>query len=63
MQGNNLIWIGLFCCLVALAIQVFPNAAFNIGVEIGASWLVFGFGIFLILVGALIATAGRRGPR
>ncbi len=58
MVKNNLIWIGLFCCIAALAIQVFPNAAFNMGVDVGASWLVFGFGVFLILVAALISTAG-----
>ena len=58
MISNNLIWIGLFCCLAALIIQVFPNAAFNMGVDLGASWLVFGFGVFLILVAALIASSG-----
>jgi hypothetical protein len=58
--ANNLISIGLICCLAALAIQVFPDAAFRIGADPGASWLMFGFGAFLILVAALIATGGRR---
>jgi len=62
MAVNKLIWVGLVCCLAALAIQVFPNAAFQIGVDVDASWLVFGFGVFLILMSALVSlTGGRRG--
>lgn len=60
MATNNLIWIGLFCCLIALGVQMFPNAAFNTGVDVGASWLVFGFGVFLILVAAFVAASGRQ---
>ena len=44
--ANNLISIGLVSCLLALAIQVFPGAAWRIGADPGASWL-------------LIATGGR----
>lgn len=53
---NTLIWIGITCCLTALCIQLFPNAAFRLGVDVDASWLVFGFGVFTILVAALTAT-------
>jgi len=63
MAVNKLIWVGLVCCLAALAIQVFPNAAFRIGVDVGASWLVFGFGVFLILMSALVSLSGGRRRR
>ncbi|WDI32375.1 hypothetical protein PUV54_04105 [Hyphococcus flavus] len=59
MATNNLIWIGLFCCLIALAIQLFPDAAFRAGADVNSSWLVFGFGIFLILVAAFVAASSR----
>lgn len=59
MATNNLIWIGLFCCLAALTVQMFPEAAFRLGVDVGASWLVFGFGVFLILVAAFVAASSR----
>ena len=62
-MANNLIWIGLLFCLAALSIQLFPDAAFSLGADAAASWLVFGFGVFLILVAALIATGGRRGAK
>ena len=58
-MSNMLITTGLGCCLAALAIQLFPDAAFRMGADPAASWLVFGFGVFLILAGALIS-AGRR---
>ncbi|WP_425410120.1 hypothetical protein [Hyphococcus sp.] len=58
MATNNLIWIGLFCCLIALGVQLFPEAAFNMGVDVGASWLIFGFGVFLILIAAFVAASG-----
>ncbi len=57
---NTLIWTGLVCCLGALSLQLFPDAAFRLGADPAASWLVFGFGVFLILAGALIASGGRR---
>lgn len=61
MAFNKLIWVGLFCCLSALAIQVFPNAAFQMGVDVNASWMVFGFGVFLILMSALINMNSKSG--
>ena len=59
MALNKLIWVGLICCLAALSIQVFPNAAFRMGVDVNASWMVFGFGVFLILMSTLISLAGK----
>ncbi len=60
MTINNLVWVGLCCCLAALMIQVFPDAAFRIGVDVGASWRVFGFGVFLIVVSAVMSIGARR---
>ncbi|MEO1135941.1 MAG: hypothetical protein AAFW68_04905 [Pseudomonadota bacterium] len=60
---NTLIWIGILCCLTALCIQLFPNAAFRLGIDVGASWLVFGFGVFTILVAALAAVPGSQRNR
>lgn len=60
MAANTLIWVGLTCCLIALAIQVFPGAAFNMGVDVGASWLVFGFGVFLIAVSIILNMTSKR---
>jgi len=59
MALKTLIWVGLACCLAALTIQVFPEAAFRMGVDVGASWMVFGFGVFLILISALISMSGK----
>ncbi len=64
MPMNNAFWVGLVCCLVALAIQVFPDAAFRAGVNVSAAWLVFGFGVFLILMAAVLSHTGSgRGSR
>ena len=61
MAFQKLVWVGLACCLVALAIQVFPQAAFHAGADARASWLVFVFGIFLIAIAAI--TIRSSGPR
>ena len=61
LAANTLIWVGLSCCLIALAIQVFPNAAFQMGVDVGASWRVFGFGVFLIAVSVLLNLSEKNG--
>ncbi len=60
MAAEKLIWTGLVCCLAGLTIQVFPNAAFRMGVDVGASWFVFGFGVFLLLISTLISLAGGK---
>lgn len=53
-------WIGCICCLAALVLQLFPQAAFRIGVDIGATWRLFAFGFFLIALSSLAASQGRR---
>ena len=58
MAIEKLIWVGLACCLTALGMQVFPNAAFSVGIDVNSAWLVFGFGIFLILISAFVALTG-----
>ena len=57
MNVNKLIWVGLICCLSSLIIQLFPEAAFRMGADANASWLVFGFGVFLILVASFVGKA------
>lgn len=60
---NSLIWTGLVCCLAALSLQLFPGLAFRIGAEPAAAWLVFGFGVFLMLIAATIASSAQRTKR
>ncbi|MEZ5894898.1 MAG: hypothetical protein R3C40_06475 [Parvularculaceae bacterium] len=63
MTTGQLLWAGLLCCIAALGLQLFPAAAYEIGVDIGATWRVFGFGVFLIAVATLLsAVKGPRGP-
>lgn len=63
MTTGQLLWAGLFCCIVALAIQLFPAATYALGVDLGASWRLFGFGVFLISVATLLAASGGRRDR
>jgi hypothetical protein len=58
MAVMKLVWVGLFCCLSALAVQVFPDATFRAGIDVGAAWQVFGFGVFLIVMGAVLSLRG-----
>ena len=60
---NSLIWTGLACCLAALGLQLFPDLAFRIGAEPAAAWLVFGFGVFLMLIAAMMSSGGRQTGR
>lgn len=60
MTTGQLLGAGLACCLFALAVQLFPEAAYSIGVDIAATWRLFGFGVFLIAVASLTAAAARR---
>ncbi len=63
MTTGQLLWAGLLCCIAALCLQLFPAAAFEIGVDISATWRVFGFGVFLIAVATLLsAVKGPHGP-
>ncbi|NNE39620.1 MAG: hypothetical protein HKN14_01740 [Marinicaulis sp.] len=63
MTENKLLWVGLICCLVGLGVQLFPEAAFHAGIDFAASWRVFGFGVFLILIGAAISAIGSERTR
>ncbi|MEE2690658.1 MAG: hypothetical protein VX640_03850 [Pseudomonadota bacterium] len=58
MGFAKLLWVGLFCCIGALLVKLFPNAAFSLGVDVASAWLLFGFGVFLILAALLAATKG-----
>ena len=59
-MNNLLMTTGLASCLSALAIQLFPDAAFRLGADPAAAWLVFAFGVFLIIAGAAITRSDRR---
>jgi len=59
MAFQRLLWVGLACCLSALIMQVFPRLAFELGVNIVASWMVFVFGVFLIAIAALASRTPR----
>ena len=57
MSAGRLVWVGLFCCILALSAQLFPSLAFQAGADPIATWYLFGFGIFLILMATFIAIA------
>lgn len=63
MTTGQLLWAGLVCCIVALCAQLFPFAADAIGVDLGASWRLFAFGIFLIAVASMLSAVGGRSGR
>lgn len=56
---GKLIWVGVFCCIGALALNLFPALTFELGVDRRGVWGFFGFGLFLILI-SLLATRGQR---
>ncbi len=62
MTTGQLLWAGLACCIASLCVQLFPAAAYALGVDLGAAWRLFGFGVFLIAVASMVAVAtGKRG--
>lgn len=60
MTTGQLLWAGLACCIAALLVQLFPAAAYAMGVDLGATWRLFGFGVFLIAMASLMTAAGGR---
>lgn len=60
MPSEKLIWLGVFCCLSTLAVHLFPAMSFRLGVDMSAAWMVFAFGLFLIVVSTLIGGKARR---
>jgi hypothetical protein len=63
MDHGKLVWVGLGCCIAALMAQMFPQAAYEFGVDLGAGWRLLGFGLFLIGIAALMTAAGAAGRR
>ena len=59
----SLVWVGLICCLAALAVQIFPRAAFQAGADPAAAWFLFGFGIFLMIVSAVMTVSISKNNR
>lgn len=63
MTTGQLLWAGLCCCIASFAVQLFPGPADAVGVDLGAAWRLFGFGVFLIAIAALMNAAGGRSGR
>ncbi len=63
MTTGQLLWAGLACCIAALSVQLFPAAAYSLGVDLDATWRLFGFGLFLIAMASLMTAAGGRSGR
>jgi len=63
MTTGQLLWAGLACCIISLSAQLFPTAADAIGVDLGAVWRLFGFGLFLIAIASFMAAIGGRPGR
>jgi len=61
MAFDKLIWIGLFCCIGALLVNLFPKLTFDLGMNPGGTWMLFSFGLFLIVTSVAVAIKGR-GP-
>lgn len=63
MTTGQLLWAGLACCIASLAVQLFPDAAYALGVDFAAAWRLFVFGVFLIAIASLMTATGggRRG--
>ncbi|MGE0407995.1 MAG: hypothetical protein AB7P23_01885 [Amphiplicatus sp.] len=58
---GRLVWTGVFCCIGALSLNLFPAAVYALGIDRSAAWPFFGFGLFLILVSLFVG--GRRSPK
>lgn len=60
-----MVWVGITCCVVALALNLFPAAAEGLGVDLGGARPIFAFGVFLIfasVIGKPPNRAGQTGP-
>lgn len=63
MAVSKLMWTGVLCCLGALLINLFPAFSHELGMEPGAAWRIFGFGLFLIILAAALGGAAGRNRR
>jgi hypothetical protein len=63
MTTGQLLCAGLACCIASLCVQLFPAAAYALGVDLGATWRLFGFGVFLIAIASLMTAIGARSGR
>ncbi len=63
MTTGQLLWAGIACCIASLCVQLFPAAAYALGVDLGATWRLFGFGVFLIAIASLMTAIGARSGR
>jgi hypothetical protein len=63
MAAGKLIWVGVACCLGGLLINLFPALAYAIGMEPRGAWQVFAFGLFLIILAAVLGGGAGRESR
>lgn len=63
MAFNKLVWIGLFCCIAGLLVNLFPRLTFELGMNPAGAWVLFAFGVFLILASAAVAMKSERSDR
>lgn len=62
MAAGRLMWTGIACCLGGLLVNLFPALAYDLGMAPQGAWQVFAFGLFLIILAAILGgAASRRG--
>lgn len=63
MAAGKLMWIGVLCCLGALLVNLFPESAFDAGMQPDRAWAMFGFGLFLIVLSVIFGRGSNGAHR
>lgn len=63
MANGKVMWTGLVCCVAAILVKMFPSVAFSLGVDLPSAWLLFAFGVFLIVTAMVLSRKGGAGER
>lgn len=58
---GKILWVGLACCLIALFAGLFPRLSFDLGISANGAWMLFSFGLFLIVASTAVAL-NNKGP-
>lgn len=61
MDAGKLMGIGIGCCIGALVVNIAPGPAYSAGIDPKAVWQAFGFGVFLIVLGAFAGAHSKDG--
>ncbi|GAB4523885.1 MAG: hypothetical protein Kow00133_11990 [Amphiplicatus sp.] len=59
MPATALLWTGLFCCVGAIVLKLFPAFAFAAGAAPEGIWILLAFGLTLVMLATLLSL--RRG--